>query len=230
MDSGIAKIFDFIKAVNALKFEIRYGDDAPERRDRRDSVAAHSWRMCLLAYMLAERLNAEDGFGLDTARVIKIALIHDIPEAVCGDVSFDKMCDGRVSQEDKAAAEEKSMAGLCAILPEPEGGEIAAIYREYESLSSKEARFVKICDKLEAAFQSMFIGLGDGKNGLLPKPAITHSNKGYGWFPETDEIIRLVRAEFRKHCDEKGISWSPDYDLPQTSPCARPDGGRAKLS
>ncbi|MDR3126845.1 MAG: HD domain-containing protein [Rickettsiales bacterium] len=211
MDAAIPKIFDFIKAVNALKFEMRYGDDAPDMAGRRDSVAAHSWRMCLLVQLLGDAL--KDELRIDVPKAVRLALVHDIPEAVVGDVSFDKVYYGGASLCGKKESEQRGMREICAFLPEPVSGEVYSLWEEYEAAQTDEARFVKICDKLEAAYQSMFIGLGDGRKGLLPEASILHSNKGYGWFPAMDEAIRFVRGEFKRHCEENGVEWKDEYEL-----------------
>lgn len=49
---------------------------------RRESTAEHSWRLCLLAMTLEDILGP-----LDFERMLKLCVIHDLGEAINGDVS-----------------------------------------------------------------------------------------------------------------------------------------------
>ena len=53
---------------------------------RHESVAEHSWRLALMAYWVSDEFPE-----LDTAKVIKMCLIHDLGEAFTGDIpTFEK--------------------------------------------------------------------------------------------------------------------------------------------
>ena len=77
MDGFCAKQFtDFLNRVERLKSVRRHcvtADGEPE------TVAAHSWRTALMAYLLKDELG-----DADMDRVIRMCLIHDIGEAVTG--------------------------------------------------------------------------------------------------------------------------------------------------
>ena len=53
---------------------LRVGIENPE------SVAAHSWGLALLCLRLAPK-------ELDLQRVLSIALVHDLPEVIAGDIT-----------------------------------------------------------------------------------------------------------------------------------------------
>jgi putative hydrolases of HD superfamily len=132
-----------------------------------ESVADHTFRVALLAWLAA-------GPGMDRDRVLKLALLHDLAEAVTGDVPpYDPDELVEVREEDRAAmlnrrhvrskeraaakraAESTAMADLLADLPEVLAGELWALWRELEDGTSAEARFVKQADKLETYLQSL---------------------------------------------------------------------------
>lgn len=134
-----------------------------------ESVADHSFRTTLLAW-----LAASGDPGLDRERVLKLALIHDLAEALAGDptpydpaslpddVDSDArrtFLNRRLVRSDarraaKRAAEAAAMTTLLADLPPPLGAELAALWSELEAGETAEARFVKQADKLEAYLQS----------------------------------------------------------------------------
>lgn len=135
-----------------------------------ESVADHSFGVALLAWLAA--LRADDP-ALDPDRVLKLALVHDLAEAVVGDLPpYDPAAvpehdgaarraflDRRHRREParaaaKRAAEDAAMADLLADLPPPLAAELAALWRELAKGSSPAARFVKQADKLETFLQS----------------------------------------------------------------------------
>jgi putative hydrolase of HD superfamily len=132
-----------------------------------ESVADHTFRVALLAWLAV-------GPGLDRDRVLKLALLHDLAEAVTGDLPpYDPDALQEVEEEDRAAilnrrhvrseeraaakraAEAAAMADLLTDLPEGLAGELRELWRELEDGMSGEARFVKQADKLETYLQSL---------------------------------------------------------------------------
>lgn len=200
----IIQILDFIKAINDLKFELRYGVD--NTIPKRDSVAAHSWRMSIITFLLAEKLD----IGLNINKCMKIALIHDLPEVMVGDTPFSKVVHNPDEEISKLNREKKGMKTLCSKLPNDLNIEIYNLWEEYALGKTIEAKFVKIMDKIEAAYQSIYIGVDMLKN---KDATVMHSNRGYGWFKELDPIIQLVRSELKKEYDEKNITWKAEYNV-----------------
>jgi putative hydrolase of HD superfamily len=110
---------------------------------RCESVAEHSFAVAVLALLVSEERFPD----LDAARVVKIALIHDLAEVFAGDIT---MHDG-VTKEEKERLERESMTRLFAGVP---GGErYLALWEEYEAQGSREAVLVRQMDRLEMALQ-----------------------------------------------------------------------------
>ncbi len=138
-------------------------------REQVESVADHTLMTALIAWSLAH----EDG-TLDADRMLKLAIIHDMAEALIGDRppyeadeippsgdpdalrAFFSVRHLR-TPENRAAKrqdEERAAAHLIALMPESMGEEIRSLWSEYEEQGSPEARFVKEVDRLEAFLQS----------------------------------------------------------------------------
>lgn len=104
------------------------------------------YRMALMA------LIADDLPGLDRERCIKIAIVHDIAEAIVGDIT---PADG-VPKEEKSRREQAALDEMCQVLG---GGmraeEIKELWAEYENNSSLEANLVKDFDKVELILQAL---------------------------------------------------------------------------
>lgn len=92
--------------------------------------------------------------GYDAARCVKLALVHDVAEAIVGDLT--PHCG--VTQADKHARERAAMAHMQLLLGErawaSAGAEMLELWEEYEGCSSREARLVKDLDKLEMILQA----------------------------------------------------------------------------
>lgn len=131
-----------------------------------ESVADHSLRVALLAW-----LAAADDPSLDRDRVLRLALLHDVPEYGAGDIPpYDPAdldaADGdpafldrrhRRSPERQAAkrsAEHAAMSALLVDLPPVAQSELSALWDELHDGSTPEARFVSQADKLETYLQS----------------------------------------------------------------------------
>ena len=112
-----------------------------------ESVADHSHRVALLALVLAPRAEPP----VDAARCVAMALVHDLAEALVGDITpFDG-----VGADEKLRREDEAMRRL-ATLADDEG--LLVLWREYAAGVSPEARFVKELDKLETVLQAAEYG------------------------------------------------------------------------
>jgi len=111
--------------------------------DRPESVADHSFRLALLALVLAPRADPP----VDLQRCVAMALVHDLAESIVGDIT---PYDG-VSAEEKRRREEEAMRRFDSLA---EGAGLLALWAEYDAVETAEARFVKELDKLETAMQA----------------------------------------------------------------------------
>ncbi|HYH78426.1 MAG TPA: HD domain-containing protein [Longimicrobium sp.] len=122
-----------------------------------ESVAEHSHRVALLALVLAPRARPP----LDVARCVALALVHDLAEALVGDIT---PYDG-VSADEKHRREDDAMREMAALAGDES---LLAAWREYDAAASAEARFVKELDKLETVLQAAeYERRGDAAPGAL---------------------------------------------------------------
>lgn len=71
-------ILTFLRESERLKSTHRSGYTSTGRRE---SVVEHTWRLCLMALMLESYFPE-----IDVRRVIKICIVHDLGEALEGDI------------------------------------------------------------------------------------------------------------------------------------------------
>ena len=109
---------------------------------RVESVAEHSWRVSLMAFLLRDEF-AE----IDTDKVICMCLIHDLGECFTGDIpTFIKTDSDRKTEDELLDEWVKS-------LPEEVSKSMSQLYEEMEKQETPEAKLYKALDKLEALIQ-----------------------------------------------------------------------------
>lgn len=122
-----------------------------------ESVADHSWGVAWLTLALAPP-------DLDLGRALQLAVVHDLAEAVTGDVlpaEAAALAPGDREREEAAAVE-----ALTGALPPTRRDSVRALAAEYRARETAEARFVKACDRLEMALQAAAYAEESRENGL----------------------------------------------------------------
>ena len=179
-DDEISGVLDFLRGAERLKNVTR---SAWTSEGRRESVAEHTWRLTLMA--LAFRPAFPD---VDFARLVDICIVHDLGEAIGGDVPAPVQAAGAAAGEaPKAAQERRDLLQLLAPLPAPQRGAITALWDEYEAAVTPEARLAKALDKLETILQHT-----QGRN---PAEFDYRFNLGYGrQYTAHHPVIVALRA------------------------------------
>jgi putative hydrolase of HD superfamily len=157
----LAGVLDFLRAAEALKTAARSGWTSAGEPE---SVAEHTWRLCLMALVLHPAFPE-----VDFARLVKICIIHDLGEAIGGDVPAPEQARRGGS---KADDERRDLLQLLEPLPAPLRDEITGLWDEYEAARSPEARLAKALDKLETILQHT--------QGQNPADFDYRFNLGYG--------------------------------------------------
>lgn len=137
----IIQYLKFIQETEQLKSTLRTAWTA---EGRQESTAEHSWRLAMLAAVLAEEVPE-----LDMNRVLKMCLVHDLGEVYEGDVSAALQLD----DDARHKREEEAVRKIFAMLPEQQERELMELWLEYSSNTSSEAAFVKALDKAETIIQ-----------------------------------------------------------------------------
>ena len=179
-EKQIINALAFLKSAESLKDVLR---SAHTSSGKQESTAEHSWRLCLWVMVFADEFA-----GLDLEKMLKICVLHDLGEAISGDVPATE----QKPDDDRAAKERGDLATLLAPLPEIQQAKFLSLWDEYERGSSREGRIIKGFDKLETILQH-----NQGKN----PPSFDYGfNLTYGK-ARTDADPLL--AEIRKIVDEE---------------------------
>lgn len=108
-----------------------------------ENVAEHSYYVAFLAMLMGDHLKKE-GVDLDMLRLLQMALLHDIEEAISGDI-LAPMKRGKFKEAlDKDNI--KNIALLTAGLAD--GEKYSSLWREVADEATLEARVIKLVDKM----------------------------------------------------------------------------------
>ncbi|HNR89457.1 MAG TPA: HD domain-containing protein [Spirochaetota bacterium] len=130
----------FIVEIDKLKQVLRRNYLADG--SRRENDAEHSWFFATAALVLREHAKE----AIDIARVVSMALIHDIVEIDAGD-TFIYDTAARADQHER---EERAAARLFGLLPDDQARDLRALWDEFEAGKTPEARYARAIDRLSA--------------------------------------------------------------------------------
>ena len=134
-----AELLSVLNVAEKLKCTLRHCHTSTGRQE---SVAEHSWRIALMAMLLKPEFPE-----VDTDRVIRMCLIHDLGEAFTGDIpAFDKT-------EADIAREDAEFDAWVRTLPIGTREEFTELLLEMNAQQTAEAKLYKALDKLEAVIQ-----------------------------------------------------------------------------
>ena len=152
MDSLIS----FWEIAAKLKAEPRKGWIEKLRLQQPESVADHSFALSLICLFEGQRR------GYNVEKMLELAILHDIEEAITGDLSpEDKKAKGTLTVESERRSARELLLGY---LPTKDQRIYKELWSELDENRTKESRLVHELDKLEMALQANAYS----KNGVEP--------------------------------------------------------------
>ncbi|MDO8471541.1 MAG: HD domain-containing protein [bacterium] len=132
-EQDISPVVDFLFEVGSLAATPRSGFHL--LGSGQQTVAEHTNRVVFIGYTLATLSE-----GVDVAKVMKMALFHDLPEGRTSDLNY-------VHQKYAQVNDTQAMQDLVSKLPFKD--EMEQLYHEYEARETIEAQLAKDADQLE---------------------------------------------------------------------------------
>lgn len=142
-ESHDVDIDTFIQSIFRLKKIKRTGWLAKGKILNGESIADHSYSLSALCMVFSDIL------GLDTEKVMKMCIIHDLAESIIGDIM-----PGEIPEKEKKMKETKAMKSILFSLPVSVRIDYIGIWKEFLLNGSKEAQLVHKVDKLEMLLQA----------------------------------------------------------------------------
>ncbi len=138
MDERLERQIGFLREIDRLKGVVRRSYVLAG--ERRENSAEHCWHVALAAVLLAEHAAQP----VDVGRVVAMLLVHDLVEIDAGDTFVYY----RVGAADKAERERAAARRIFGLLPPDQGGELQALWEEFEARRTPDARFAAALDRL----------------------------------------------------------------------------------
>ena len=154
-------IENFFQKVLMLKTIPRQGWIQKLEIDHPESVADHSYTVTAMSMVLS------DLEGLNTEKIIKMAILHDLAESVVGDIT-----PNTIAKDEKILKENQAMKQILKNLPDKIAESYLEIWNDYQNRTSVESNLLHDIDKLEMVFQAKFYQ----ENGVTKEKLLTFFN------------------------------------------------------
>ena len=184
------KLMDILHVAERLKDTTRH---CYTSGGRHESVAEHSWRIALMAYLVKDEFPQAD---MD--KIIRMCLIHDLGEAFTGDIpSF-------LKTEENEKTEDELLTRWVSTFPEPYRSEMLSLYEEMAERKTTEARIFKALDSMEAIIQHNESDIStwtDIEYGLN----LTYGNDKVAFSDYLTSVRQVIRKETLQKMEEAGV-------------------------
>ncbi len=149
--------FAFLNEADRLKHVMRATTTVDGARP--ENSGEHSWHLALYALVLADQAAS----GVDINRVIRMLLIHDLVEIDVGDVPIHSQNGQAHASAETQAAETKAADRIFGLLPKDLSTDLRALWEEFETAESPDARFAKSLDRVQPVMANLMSGGGTWK-------------------------------------------------------------------
>ncbi|MFW6292939.1 MAG: HD domain-containing protein [Spirochaetota bacterium] len=152
---------------------------------RPESVADHSWGSAYLVLVFAGQAN------VDRAHAVEIALVHDLAEALTGDVATRVvgLNDPRLRDE-KREREHEAMIRLTSGYDAHAAGMVRTLWAEYEASETPESLFVRDMNMIDMCLQA-YVYERDARYDA------TGPNEHFREYDGLDEFFATTRPRLR---------------------------------
>ena len=134
---------DFLKDAQNLKNIYRQGWIEKLKISSPESVGDHTYFMAIMGMIFSSKTN------LNTEKILKMILIHDLAESKIGDLTPEKL-----PFDEKKDLENSAFFKICQNLSKDTRLEFLELWKEFQENITLESKFVHQIDKLEMAFQA----------------------------------------------------------------------------
>lgn len=137
--------------------------------ERRENSAEHSWHICMIAILLQNHSNE----NIDITKVLKMLLLHDLPEIIMGDtVLYDEK-----TRTAHASTEKDHLLSLLSDAPENIRNDLVNVFVEFQTGKTPEARYANAIDRLQPILCNFIHKGGTWKSLNISKEKVLEKNK-----------------------------------------------------
>ena len=187
---SLDELIRFMLFVDQLKRELR--ETSITGRFRRENVAEHAWHVAMFAFLLEDHMDA------DMCKVIRMLLIHDLAEIICGDTYTHA-----VSSEDRMRNEEEGFAKVMEQAPAKVRSVITDLWNEFNERETREAQVANSIDRAHPILMNIENG---GDVWLMHKTKISKVRVDMidGYVKDVSEDLHQYLHEAVTAAEERG--------------------------
>lgn len=133
-------LIDYLLAIDGLKHVNRRNYTTPDpatQHQRLENSAEHSWHLAMACWAVADYFNLQ----VDQAKLLKMALVHDLGEIDAGDTFLYDTQRSQAHVSERMGVER--LAKLCS-----HETELLALWDEQETGQSNETKLLKVVDRI----------------------------------------------------------------------------------
>ncbi|MEC7028652.1 MAG: HD domain-containing protein [Pseudomonadota bacterium] len=140
MQEALESSLAFVKEAAQLKQVLR--KTSPIGLERKENSAEHSWHLAVMAMVLSDHANED----IDLNKVVRMLLVHDLPEVYADDVFIYDRTEEHTVKEREAAQK------LFGLLPDHIAAQFHEVWEEFEAGETAEAKFARALDRFQPCF------------------------------------------------------------------------------
>lgn len=185
------KVIELINLLEIARIQPQYGYSVSGGNTRIGNLAEHHYLVTMLAWQLCEIVNAK-GAKIDTHKVLKFSLLHDIGELFGGDIG---MYYAKANPQARTYAkqfEEENQKFLSNYFSNQT--EVLELTKEILESMSDEAHIAKIADYLEVTHYKFFNGQFKKKDVELVAPKLAEKIEKLHDPIAKSELLSFVEA------------------------------------
>jgi len=144
---SLENLLRFSEIIGKLKVVKRSGWISHVGINEPESVADHSFRCAILAMCIGDLIN------VDTEKLIRLLLLHDVQEALTGD--YDSYAKEKVGFSKVKSQERIAIKNILSLLPTKLKRKYILLSKEFEEQMTFEAIIASDIDKIEMMMQAL---------------------------------------------------------------------------
>lgn len=165
-----------------------------------ENVAEHSFDVALLTHALCTIARELRGERVDAGRAVTLALFHDVPEVITGDIPSPVKHNNRRLLENVRELESTAGEQLLSMVPDP-------LTREYRALiqpggdDEQLLRWVRAADKLSAYLKCLSEIAAGNREFAVARGQLRAQVEALK-MPEVDQFLERFAPSFERTLDE----------------------------
>jgi len=149
--------------------------------------------------------------GINLYHAVQIGLVHDLAEAITGDIDSYRIVLREITKKQKYKMEEKAMKKIRKRVPSI-GPKIYNLWKEFEECKNPEAKYAKAMDKIEALIHLLHVNYIAREDNAEAELTAKYVDNAVKKFPQLQPLLNIIKLRLKKEFKKQGFQWKSHYD------------------